>query len=73
MVSSSEKNYEYLIGDKDDDDYKIKQLRIMLAETRAYIKSYDGETKWMNFLIEDVEFLKKYTDIWIKVSNSIKK
>ena len=29
----------------------------------TYIKSYDGGTKWMYFLIEDKEFLKRYSDI----------
>ena len=44
----------------------------MLPKTIAYVKSYDGETKWINILIKDDELLKKYTDIWIKVSNCIK-
>ena len=40
---------------------------------KAYIKSYDGETKWMNFLIEDIDLLKKYDEIWNKVDNGINK
>ena len=36
-----------------DDDYKIKPLRTMLPKTSAYVKSCDGETKWIYFLIED--------------------
>ena len=35
----------------------------MLAKTSAYIKSYDGQTKWMHFLIADDNFLKKYNTI----------
>ena len=27
--------------------------------------------KWMYCLIEDAEFLKKYNDVWNKVSNNI--
>ena len=38
----------------------------------AYVKGYDGETKWMYFSIEDEKLLKKY-DTWNKVSNSMKK
>ena len=45
----------------------------MLLETGAYIKSYDRETKWMYFVIEDNELLETYNDIWNKVGNSIKK
>ena len=53
MDSSGEKHYEYFIGYKgEDDDYKIKPLRIMLPNTTAYVKSYEGENKWMNFLIK---------------------
>ena len=34
-------------------DNKIKPLHIMLPKTSAYVKSYDGQTKWMHFSIED--------------------
>ena len=73
MVSSGEKNYEFFIGYKDHDDYKIKPLHIMLPKTSTYLKSYDRETKQMNIFIKDASLLKNYTDIYIKVSNSITK
>ena len=47
-----------------DDDYKIKPLHIMLPKTTAHVKGYDGETKWMDFFIEDDELLKNFDDIW---------
>ena len=31
----------------------------MLPNTSAYVKSYDEQTKWMFFLIEDNELVKK--------------
>ena len=31
----------------------------MLPKTSAYVKSYDGQTKWMQFLIEDDDLLEK--------------
>ena len=34
-------------------DYKIMPLHIMLPKTRGHVKGYDGETKWMYFLIEN--------------------
>ena len=49
-------------------DHKVKPLHIMLSETNAYVKSYDGQTKWMYFLIEDEDLLKKHNTIWNKVS-----
>ena len=49
-ISSDEKKYftGYLCN-----DYKVKPLHIMITKTRTYVKSYDGQTKWMYFLIED--------------------
>ena len=32
----------------------------MLPKTSAYIRSYDGQTKWMYFLIENDDLLKKH-------------
>lgn len=58
------------IGYKDN-DYKIKLLRKMCPKTIAYVKRYDGDTKWMNFLIKDGSLLKKCNDIWNKVCNNI--
>ena len=39
----------------------------------AHVKSYDGQTKWMYFFIKDNDLLKKYNNIWDKVSANIKK
>ena len=54
-------------------DYKVKPLHIMLPKTSAYVKNYDGQTKWMYFLIEDEDLLEKYNTIWDKFSADIKK
>ena len=45
----------------------------MLSKTSAYIKSSDGQTKWMYFLVQDDDLLEKYNTIWDKVSADIKK
>ena len=45
----------------------------MLPKTNAYVKRYDGQTKWMYFLIEDDGLLEKYNTIWDKFSADIKK
>ena len=45
----------------------------MLLKTSAYVKSYDENTKWMYFLIEDKDLSEKYSTIWDKVSAEIKK
>ena len=54
-------------------DNKVRPLHITLPKTRAYLKRYDGQTKWMYFLIEGDELLEKYNTIWDKVSAYIKK
>ena len=51
---------------------KVKPLNIMLHKTKAYVKSYNGQTKWMSFLIEDDDLLEKCNNIWDKVSDDIK-
>ena len=45
----------------------------MLPKTSAFVKSYDGQTKWIYFLIEGYDLLEKYDTIWDKVSADIKK
>ena len=43
----------------------------MLPKTSAYVKSYDAQTKWMYFLIENHDFLNKHNTIWDEVSSDI--
>ena len=45
----------------------------MLSKTTASVKSYDGEIKWMYFLIKDDNLLEKYNTIWGNVSGDVKK
>ena len=46
----------------------------MFPKTSAYVKrSYDGQTKWMYFLIEDDDLLEKYNTILHKVIADINK
>ena len=45
----------------------------MSPKTRAYVKIYNGQTKWMYFLIKDDALLEKYNTIWDKFSADIKK
>ena len=35
----------------------------MLPKTSAYVKCYNGQTKWMYFLIEGNDLLEKYNTI----------
>ena len=44
----------------------------MLSKTITYVNGYDGQTKWVYFLIADDDLLEKYNTIWDKVSPYIK-
>ena len=44
----------------------------MLSKTSVSVNSYDRESKWMCFLIEDEDLLEKYNTIWDKFSAHIK-
>ena len=71
-ISSGEKSYKYFTGYLYH-YYKIKPLHVMIPKTSAYVKSYNGQTKWIYFLIEDVNLIEKCNTIWDKVSAGIKK
>ena len=67
-----EKNYKYLIGYLYNGN-KVKPLNIMLPQTGAYVKHYDGQTKWKYFWIENDDLLEKHNTVWHKVSADIKR
>ena len=67
-----EKNFKYFVGYLYNNN-KVKPLNVMLPKTSAYVKSHDGQNKWMYFLIEEDELLEKYNTIWDKVTTNIKK
>ena len=54
-------------------DHKVKSLHIMLPKTKAYVKSYNGQTKYMYFLNKNDELLGKYKTILDKVNADTKK
>ena len=54
-------------------DNKVKPLHTILPKRSAYVRSYDGQSKWMYFLIEDNDFSEKHNTIWDRVSADINK
>ena len=52
---------------------KFFTCKAITYKTSAYVKYYDGQTKWMYFWIEDDDLLEKYNTTWDKVSADIKK
>ena len=51
-VFSAEESCKYFIAYLYNDN-KVKPLHVMLPKTSAFVKSYDGQTKWMYLLIEN--------------------
>ena len=45
----------------------------MLPKLNNCVKSYDGQSKWMYFLIKDDDLLEKQNSVQDKVSADIKK
>ena len=57
---------KYFIGYNDDD--VIRPLCIRLPQTIGYVKCFDSN-KTMSFKVTDNKLLKKYNEIWEKISN----
>ena len=45
----------------------------MLPKTSAYVKHFDGQTKWIYFLIEDDDLSEENNTIWYKINVDIKR
>ena len=69
-ISFVEKNYKYFIGYLYNDN-RVKPLHIILPKTSAYLKNYDGQTKWMHFFTEVDGLLENYNTVWDEVSADI--
>ena len=52
---------------------RLKHYTLCFQNRVLMSNIYDVETKWMKFLIKDVDMLKKHNDTWNKVSNNIDK
>ena len=71
-TSYAEEYSKYFIGHLYD-DCKVKPLHIIFPKTSVYVKSFDGQAKWMYFLTKDNDLLEKYDTVWVKFSAEIKK
>ena len=71
-IYTAKRNYKYPLGYLYD-YYNVKPLHMMLPKMTAYVKSYDGQTKWMCYFIEDDCLFEKHNTIWDKFSTDIKK
>ena len=56
--SFSERNYKFFIGYLYNGN-KVKPSNITHSKKSPYVKSYDGQTKWVYCLIEDDDLKDK--------------
>ena len=71
-ISFGEQNCKYFISYLYNGN-KVKPLNIILSKASEYVKSYDRQTKWIYFLIDNDDLLEKCITIWNKASADIKK
>ena len=45
----------------------------MLPKSSACVRNYDGQAKWIYFLIKNDDLLEKYNTIWDRNSADIRK
>ena len=56
---------KYFIGYPYNDN-KVRPLHIMLAKTSDFVKGYDGQAKWLYFLLADHNYLENIILFGIK-------
>ena len=64
-------SFKYFIGYINEPDSFLVPLCIKLPQMNGYVK-YFNDNKCMNLLTHDKELLKKYNEIWDKISNLLK-
>ena len=51
----------------------IKPLCIRIPQLNGYVKYFDSNNKYVNFLVHDKELLKKYNAKWNRIRNLLKR
>ena len=46
-------------------------IKLKLPKTSAYVKSYDGQTVWMCFVLENDALLETSNGIWTWLQNHL--
>ena len=66
-------SFKYFIGYIHEGNVFPILLCIKLPQMNGYVKYFDRNNKCINLLVYDKELLKKYNEIWDKLSNLLKK
>ena len=62
-------SYKYFIGYIYKGTALPLPLCIKFSQINAYVKYFDENSKYRNFLVNDEEILEKYNKIWDKIKN----
>ena len=66
-------SFKYFIGYIHTGNVFPVPFCIKLPQRNGYVKYFDNNNKYMNLLVHDKKYLKKYNEIWDKISNLLKK
>ena len=77
-VLSHKKSYskdliKYFIGYRHEGNAFLSPLCVKLPQMNAYDKYFNKNNKYINLLVNDKKIFKKYSEIWNKIENLIKK
>ena len=65
-------SFKYHIGYISETNAFLIPLCIALPQMSGYVKYFDSNNKYMNLLVNDKKFLKKYNPMWDKIINLLK-
>ena len=66
-------SFKYFIGYIHVGNVFPLPLYIKLPQMNGYVKCFDNNNKYINFLVHDKEVLNKYNKIWDKIKNFLEK
>ena len=66
-------SFKYGIGYIHKNEALLSPLNIKLQQLNGYTKHFDDNNKYVNFLVNNKELLKKYNEIWDKIKSLTKK
>ena len=66
-------SFKYCIGYKNMGNIFPAPLCMKLPQINGHVKYFNNNNKYMNLLVRDKKLLKKYNEIWDKISNLLKK
>ena len=67
------RSFKYFVGYTHEGIAFPIPLCIRLPQMNGYVRYFDSNNEYINLLVHDKELIKKYNEIWDKISNLSKK